>query len=327
MLVTGCAGFIGSHLSEELIARGHDVIGVDCFTDYYSREIKERNLHELLHMPRFTLCETDLAETDLRPLLEGTDVVFHLAAQPGVRGSWGTHFEEYVRNNILVTQRLLEATKPHRERLRKFVYSSSSSIYGNAESLPTNECLRPEPVSPYAVSKLAGEQLAMLYWRNYGVPAVALRYFTVYGPRQRPDMAFHRFIHRVLAGEAVDVFGSGEQTRDFTFIDDVVAANIAAAESRTVGLPINIGGGTQASVNHAIKLIGELLGTPVKVKYHATESGDVRDTSADTWSAKKLLGFEPRVDLQCGLAREVEWLAASTPRRRELALADSARGY
>ena len=223
-LVTGCAGFIGSHLCEALIAAGHDVVGVDCFTDYYARSHKEANLAQLRDEARFSLREVDLAAGELSNLLNGVDVVYHQAAQPGVRASWGSYFDTYVRHNIVATQRLLEAVKG--QPLRRFVYASSSSVYGDAEAFPTSEMVIPKPVSPYGVTKLAAEQLVYLYGRNYGVPTVSLRYFTVYGPRQRPDMAFRRFIEWALADQPIHVYGDGEQTRDFTFVGDVVAARL-----------------------------------------------------------------------------------------------------
>jgi nucleoside-diphosphate-sugar epimerase len=307
-LVTGCAGFIGSHLSEELLGRGHEVVGVDCFTDYYARAIKDANLSQLRDSSRFTLAEVDLAEVELAPLLDGIDIVYHQAAQPGVRGSWGTQFETYVRNNVMVTQRLLEAAVRHTPRPSRFVYASSSSIYGNTSELPTNESISPKPVSPYGVTKLAGEHLVQLYWRSHGLPTLSLRYFSVYGPRQRPDMAFHRFIQAALCDEPLYIFGNGEQTRDFTFVSDAVAANIAAGESRVVGMAINVGGGSRVSINTVIDMLGELLGRRLKVEYLPVELGDVQDTSADTFTARKLLGFTPTVQLEAGLAAELEWI-------------------
>ncbi len=312
-LVTGCAGFVGSHLSEQLLAQGHEVVGVDCFTDYYPRAVKDVNLRQAREAARFSLREIDLASEPLAALtalLEGIDVVYHQAAQPGVRSSWGEHFEDYVRNNVLATQRLLEASKAHRQRLAKFVYASSSSIYGDAEAFPTNESIRPAPISPYGVTKLAGEQLAFLYWRHHGVPTLSLRYFAVYGPRQRPDMAFHRFIRAALRDEPIQVYGTGEQTRDFTFVSDVVAANLAAGDSRGVGMPINVGGGSRVSLNHVIGMLGDLLGRRLRVQHLATESSEVRDTSADTFAAAKVLGFAPRVDLRSGLTAELRWIEA-----------------
>jgi nucleoside-diphosphate-sugar epimerase len=309
VLVTGCAGFIGSQLSEALVARGDEVVGVDCFTDYYARSLKESNLEQLRAEPRFELHELDLAEADLAGLLEGVQVVYHQAAQPGVRASWGRYFDTYVRNNIVATQRLLEAAK---ERpLAKIVVASSSSIYGDAEQFPTHESAVPKPVSPYGATKLITEQLAYLYWRNYGLPTISLRYFTVYGPRQRPDMAFNRFIRAVLEDRPIQVFGDGEQTRDFTFISDAVAANLAAGRSEVVGQALNIGGGSRVSVNQVLAVLGEVLGRQPRVEYTRVERGDVRHTSADTSAAARLIGYAPRVDLRTGLAAEAEWLRAS----------------
>lgn len=305
-LVTGCAGFIGSNLCEALVSEGIDVVGVDRFSDYYPRAAKEANLRRLLDEPRFSFHQVDLAEAALPPLVEGVDLVYHLAGQPGVRASWGSSFESYVRDNVLATQRLLEAVAGL--SLKKFVYASSSSLYGDAESYPTAESAVPRPVSPYGVTKLAGEHLAYAYWRNHGVPTISLRYFTVYGPRQRPDMAFHRFIRQGLGGTPLTVHGDGEQTRSFTFVGDVVAANIAAGRAAAAGVAVNIGGGSQASVNTVLRLIQELLGSPLEVRHGEAQPGDVRHTSADTTLAAELLGFEPRVDLRDGLAAEVDWL-------------------
>ena len=305
-LVTGCAGFIASHVCEALLSDGIEVVGVDRFADYYPRAAKEANLRRLLDDRRFSFHQLDLAEAALAPLVEGIDLVYHLAGQPGVRASWGSSFESYVRDNVLATQRLLEAVVG--QPLAKFVYSSSSSLYGDAESYPTPESAVPQPVSPYGVTKLAGEHLAYTYWRNHGVPTISLRYFTVYGPRQRPDMAFHRFIRQALQGNPLTVHGDGEQTRSFTFVADVVAANRAAGRAAASGVAVNIGGGSQASVNQVLALLRELLGRPLDVRYGEAQPGDVRNTSADTRLAAELLGFAPRVDLREGLAAEVEWL-------------------
>ena len=309
VLVTGCAGFIGSHLSERLVELGHDVVGVDCLTDYYAREQKRANLQGLREHPSFRLLEVDLATADLAPVVDGIDVVFHQAGQHGVRASWGSSFETYLRNNVLATQRLLEAVKG--KPLRKFVCASSSSIYGDAEAFPTSEAALPRPVSPYGATKLAAEHLATLYWRNYEVPTIALRYFTVYGPRQRPDMAFHRFIRWALEDRPIDVYGDGEQTRDFTYVSDVLAANLAAGEAAVSGVAINIGGGSRVSVNSVIQTLEALLGRPVKTNYLPTELGDVRHTSADTCRAASMLHYVPRVDLKAGLAAELAWYRRS----------------
>jgi UDP-glucose 4-epimerase len=305
-LVTGCAGFIGSQLSERLLADGHEVVGVDCLTDYYPTSIKRANLEIARAHSRFTFIEADLVEVDLPPLVEGIDVIYHQAAQPGVRGSWGKSFDIYVRNNISATQRLLEALKERPPR--KFVYASSSSVYGDAEAYPTSEDALPRPVSPYGATKLAAEHLVSLYWRNYGVPTVALRYFTVYGPRHRPDMAFHRFIRSALEGRPIDIYGDGEQTRDFTFIADALDANIAAGQCEASGLALNIGGGSRVSVNQVIAMLEELLDRKIAVRYAENARGDVRHTSADTRSAHEHLGYNPKVGLRAGLAAEIAWL-------------------
>ncbi len=315
MLVTGAAGFIGSHLAERLVADGHTVIGIDGFTDYYARDAKERNLERLCSDARFTLIEADLLDLELSALLErsAVDYVFHLAAQPGVRGSWGRNFEIYTRNNIVATQRLLEAAK--QARLKKFVYASSSSIYGDAEAFPTAEDIVPRPISPYGVTKLAAEQLVLLYGRNYGLPVIGTRYFTVYGPRQRPDMAFHRFIRSILQGDDIYVFGDGEQTRDFTFVGDAVEGTLRAAFSDAKGQVFNIGGGSRVTLSYIISLLEDLLNRPVHRRYLAPQHGDARDTAADIRRASELLGYHPGIPLEEGLSREAKWLQSMLAER------------
>ena len=305
-LVTGAAGFIGSTLSERLLKLGHRVTGIDCLTDYYSLEVKRANLKTALASSSYEFIEDDLLNLDLRGLLEGIDWVFHQAAQPGVRLSWGSYFAVYVRNNILVTQKLLEAAKG--SDIRKLVYASSSSVYGDSPELPLVETARPQPISPYGVTKLAGEHLCHLYCVNYGVPTTSLRYFTVYGPRQRPDMAFNKFIRSALKGEQIIVFGDGEQTRDFTYISDAVEANILAAESEeAVGRVLNIGGGSRISVNAVLDILTELVG-PLNVRHEEDQKGDVRHTMSETTAAREVLGYSPKVGIREGLAREVEWM-------------------
>lgn len=303
-LVTGVAGFIGSHLAELLLDSGIEVTGVDCFSDYYPPERKRANLSAMLARDGFQLVEGELAELDLDQLLASGDAIFHLAAQPGVRRSWGRDFEVYVAQNVLATQRLLEAAKE--VEVSRFVYASSSSIYGDAESFPTPESATPRPVSPYGVTKLAGEHLCLLYQSKFGVPAVALRYFTVYGPRQRPDMAFHRFIGAALAGEPIEVFGDGLQVRDFTYVADVVAATVAAGDHGAPGSTYNVSGGGQASVLDVAEMLGRLLGREVAVTHLPAVAGDARRTGADVSLARAELGFEPRVELEEGLARQIE---------------------
>jgi UDP-glucose 4-epimerase len=311
-LVTGAAGFIGSHLVERLLRDGWYVVGVDSFSDYYSREMKERNIASARSHKRFTLVETDLLDLDLTGLLEGklstgfpVKYIFHLAAQPGVRASWGKNFQVYTRNNVLATQRLLEAAKE--TQLTKIVFASSSSVYGDAEALPTSEEAIPRPLSPYGVTKLAAEHLCLLYWRNYGLPVVCLRYFTVYGPRQRPDMAFHRFIKAISEENEITVYGDGEQTRDFTYVDDTVEATVKAGTVDLSGVVLNIGNGLRVSVNRAIQVIEDLIGKQARVKYLESVLGDARHTAADTKRARTMLGFQPRISLREGLQAEVEW--------------------
>lgn len=306
-VVTGCAGFIGSHLAEALVARGHEVVGIDCFTDYYPRAAKLANLSTLSRSPHFQLIEADLLEHDLSRLLEGADGVFHQAAQAGVRASWGQSFSVYTQNNVLATQRLLEAAKGR--PLRRFVYASSSSIYGDARALPVTEDTLPQPISPYGVSKLAAEHLCRLYWVNFGVPTVSLRYFTVYGPHQRPDMAFHKFIRALLAGEEITLYGDGDQTRDFTFISDAVAANLACLEAEVNGEVFNVGGGSRISVNRVLALLESISGRKARIRHLENQKGDVRDTFADTSRARDALGFRPSVTIEEGLRQEVEWLS------------------
>jgi nucleoside-diphosphate-sugar epimerase len=308
-VVTGCAGFVGSHLSEALIGRGHEVAGIDCFADYYPRALKEANLAALRESPGFTLIEADLLEHDLRSLLEGADYVFHQAAQAGVRASWGKSFAVYTQNNILATQRLLEAARDL--PLKRLVYASSSSIYGDAPRLPVSEDEIPRPVSPYGVSKLAGEHLCHLYWENYRVPAVSLRYFTVYGPSQRPDMGFNKFIRALLSGDEIVIYGDGNQTRDFTFISDAVAANLACMEAEVSGEVFNVGGGSRISVRRVLEVLEAVSGMKPRVRYIETQKGDVRHTFADTTRAKRELGFRPRVTIAEGLHHQLEWQKAT----------------
>jgi nucleoside-diphosphate-sugar epimerase len=310
-LVTGAAGFIGSHLAEALVSQGAQVVGVDCFTDYYPREIKERNLTALRKAANFQFIEGALQALDAGRLLDGVTHVFHLAAQAGVRKSWGTDFETYIAHNIDATQRLLEASKGL--RLHRFVYASSSSVYGDAATIPMREDAYLQPLSPYGVTKLAAEHLCHLYFANYQVPTVSLRFFTVYGPRQRPDMAFNRFIRAGLAGQPITLYGDGEQTRDFTFVNDIVAANLAAGDRGTPGAVYNIGGGSRVSVNQVLDIIGRLVGRPLNIHREETQKGDMRDTFADTSRARADLGFAPEWTLEAGLAAECDWLRVAGP--------------
>ena len=309
-LVTGAAGFIGSHLSEQLLRDGDEVLGVDRFSNFYGRADKESNLRILKESPGFEFREMDLCKGSLEGISEGIDGVFHLAAQAGVRDSWGEAFSVYLNDNNLATQRLLEE---FRDRpIQAFVYASSSSVYGDALEGPTTEDATPKPISPYGVSKLDGEYLCYLYFRNFGIHTVSVRYFTVYGPRQRPDMAFHRFLKAGLAGEPITVYGDGEQSRDFTFVTDAVAGTQAAMTKGKAGTVYNIGGGQRATVNEAIGYINELQETPLKVNREDVQKGDVRHTWADTTRAAADLGFRPRTDMREGLKAEREWLIRRT---------------
>jgi nucleoside-diphosphate-sugar epimerase len=307
-LVTGCAGFIGSHLTEALLGCGARVIGVDCFNNNYQRPPKLRNLgHQAKDWDQFEFVPVDLSRGELEDLVVDADVVFHLAAEPGVRASWGARFGHYVQNNIVATQHLLEALRPWPEK--RLVFASSSSVYGDAERLPTPETVTPRPVSPYGATKLTAEHLCHLYTVSYGLGTVLLRYFSVYGPRQRPDMAFHLFCRAALGNETVNVFGDGRQTRDFTYVGDIVAGTLAASRAEVQpGAVYNLGGGSRTSVRETLELIGELTGRKIDVRYTSQERGDVRDTCADTSRARQDLGFAPATSLQDGLAAELDWM-------------------
>jgi UDP-glucuronate 4-epimerase len=308
-LVTGCAGFIGSHLTESLLEDGFEVVGIDCFNANYGRRDKLRNLERARSWDNFDFVPIDLACGDLYEFVAESEVVFHLAAEPGVRSSWGDRFETYVRNNLVATQHLLDAARAFPEK--RFVYSSSSSIYGQADAFPTAETAIPRPVSPYGVTKLAAEHLCSAYFENHGVDVVALRYFSVYGPRQRPDMAFAIFCHAALNGHAVSLFGDGTQTRDFTYVGDVVSATRQAATVEGIGGRVyNIGGGCHASLNDALAVVEELAGDRLEVTRTSPEYGDVRNTRADTRRARAELGFTGEVTLSEGLRRQFAWAEA-----------------
>jgi len=308
-LVTGVAGFIGSHLCELLLDRGAHVIGIDCFTDYYARSIKETNLSHNKGRPGFSFVEARIQDADLPALLDGVTHVFHLAAQAGVRKSWGSDFRVYTENNVDASQRLLEACVGL--PLHRFVYASSSSVYGDHVAIPMRENALPQPVSPYGVTKLAAEQLCYLYHVNHGVPTSSLRYFTVYGPRQRPDMGFHRFITAAIAGEPIHLYGDGEQTRDFTYVRDAAMATAAAGDQGVPGRAYNIGGGSRVSINQVLDIIGHLAGRPLDVRREAAQKGDMRDTFADTTLARADLGFAPSVSLEEGIEAEFRWLSTA----------------
>ena len=313
VVVTGAAGFIGSHLSERLLSAGHDVVGIDSFTDYYERSRKERNLEVARRDPRFTFEELDLVDADLRRVLKGAAVVYHLAGQPGVRPSWGSQFERYLRDNILATQRLLEGIKE--TRVGRLVFAGSSSVYGDAEMFPTKESALPRPVSPYGVTKLAAEHLTHLYTRNFGIPSVSVRYFTVYGPRQRPDMAFSRFMQAITDHEEIEVFGDGEQTREFTYVSDAVEGTVKAATADVVGQVFNLGGGSRVTVNRVLATLEEISG--IKARRHDLPAapGDPRHTGASINLARERLGWEPRVPLREGLTKQWQWFQETRGRK------------
>ena len=308
-LITGVAGFIGSTLAERLVRSGEDVVGIDCFTDYYPREVKELNLAFLRTAPNFRFIERRIQDADVRSLLADRTHVFHLAAQAGVRKSWGRDFDVYTSNNIEATQVLLEACVG--TSIERLVYASSSSVYGDLVAMPMREDALPRPVSPYGVSKLAAEQLCYLYFVNFGVPTVSLRYFTVYGPRQRPDMGFDRFLRAAIGGRPIAVYGDGEQTRDFTFVDDIVSANLAAAERGIAGRVYNIGGGSRVSLNHVLEIIARVTGRQPVIRREEPQKGDMRHTFADTELARAELAFRPSFDLERGLAAQFSWLTGT----------------
>jgi nucleoside-diphosphate-sugar epimerase len=308
-IITGVAGFIGSTLAGRLLDQGARVTGIDCFTDYYPRPIKEHNLSGLLDRPAFRFIESTIQAADLRSLLAEATHLFHLAAQAGVRKSWGRDFSIYTTNNVEATQVLLEACVG--TKIDRLVYASSSSVYGDDTELPMRETALPAPLSPYGVTKLAAEHLCNLYHANFGVPCVSLRYFTVYGPRQRPDMGFHRFLRAAVEGQPIGVYGDGEQTRDFTFVEDAVAATASAAVRGVPGAVYNIGGGSRVSVNQVLDTIRRITGRELDVRREARQKGDMRDTYADTTRARREIGFAPRVGIEDGLRAEYEWLAGS----------------
>jgi UDP-glucuronate 4-epimerase len=305
-VVTGAAGFIGSHLSEALVEAGHDVTGVDAFTDYYDPARKRENAAGL------DVVEADLETDDLADLLDGTDGLFHLAGQPGVRASFGADFELYVRRNVVASGRVFEAAARSGVRV---VYASSSSVYGDAETFPTTEDVRPRPISPYGVTKLACEHLHYALARASGLEAVGLRYFTVYGPRQRPDMAMTRMLEALVKGTSFPLFGDGSASRSFTYVADVVTATIAAMGNGASGSVYNVGGGEEASMTEAIALAERIAGRELLIEAHGAAAGDVRRTRADVRAALRELGWEPQTSLTEGLAAQWEWVAGRVAAR------------
>lgn len=305
-VVTGAAGFIGSHLCEKMLNEGHQVTGIDSFLDYYPRRVKEMNLAGLLRFPHFEFKEVNILDADWPLLFDGVDTVFHLAAQAGVRASWSKNFVVYTKNNIEATQLMLEEAKKF--PLRKFVFASTSSVYGDTEDIPMREDSLVKPVSPYGVTKLAAEELCYLYWKSYGVPCVSLRYFTVYGPRQRPDMAFYRFLLAQLEGRTITIFEDGHQTRDFTYIHDIVSGTFLASQKGKEGQTYNLGGGSRISVNEVLVILQEVTGKTATVVHSEKQKGDMRHTFASTDRAHEDFGYSPQVSLREGLKNEYEWL-------------------
>jgi UDP-glucose 4-epimerase len=312
VVVTGAAGFIGSHLSERLLADGHQVTGLDSFTDYYDRGQKERNLEASRKHRNFAFKELDLVEDDFSGALVDANVVFHLADQSAVRSSWGSHFDRFVRNNIVATQRLFEALRE--VPVDRLIYASSSAVYGDAEMSPTRESALPRPISPYGMTKLAAEHLALLYMRTFGIPVVALRYFTVYGPRQRPDMALARFMQALASGEEIEVFGDGEQARDFTYISDAVDGTIKAATANVAGQIINLGGGSRVTINQVLTALEEISGMSARKRNLPATPGDPKHAVASINLARERLGWEPRVSLREGLTKQWEWFQETQDR-------------
>jgi UDP-glucose 4-epimerase len=310
VLITGAAGFIGSHLVEECLRRGWDVVAIDSLTTYYSPSAKVQNASHFARHHRCQYVEQDVLDVDLPALLRGTSVVFHLAAQAGVRASWGQSFDVYTQLNITVLQRLLEAARD--SDIEKFVFASSSSVYGDAEAMPTPEDQVLRPLSPYGATKALGEHLTYLYFRNYGIPTVDLRFFSVYGPRQRPDMAFHRAIEAGLSGTPFRLFGDGRQTRDFTFVADIVAGTLGAATEAPAGSTYNLGGGSNVSMLDVLEIVKEELGGSLAWTHDEAQRGDARDTSADIAAARRDLGYDPQWDVAAGLHEQVAWHRSRT---------------
>ncbi len=306
-LVTGCAGFIGSTLVDRLLSDRHEVVGIDSFTSFYGQDAKRRNLVSATAHPHFQLAEVDLVEDKLDALLDGVDIVYHIAGQPGVRSCWGDHFAPYAKNNVMATERLLHHCVGR--SLKRFVFAGSSSIYGDAPDLPWSETTCPVPRSPYAITKLAAEHLCQSYRQEFAVPTAIVRYFTVYGPRQRPDMAFNRFFQAILADQPITLYGDGKQTRDFTYVDDIVAGTIAAAEAPDAeGGVFNLGGGSRIAMNDLFVLLEEVVGQPILIERFDRFAGEARHTWADTTRANDVLGWQPQASLQQGLANEFAWM-------------------
>lgn len=303
-IVTGVAGFIGSHLAERLIKENYKVIGIDCYTDHYSKKIKKNNLKKCLKSKNFIFLEKDIMNLDLESILRKTDYLFHEAAQPGVRNSWGDEFKIYVKNNIMTTQKILESAKKVKH-LKKIIMASSSSVYGNQKGTMVENKTLPNPISPYGVTKYAAESLGNTYAKNYNLPVISLRYFTVYGPRQRPDMAFSKFILAALSNKPIIVYGDGNQTRDFTFVSDIIDANMSCIENNIDSDIINVGGGHIISVNKVLNLLSEKIDKPINIRFMKKQSGDVEHTKASIGKASKLLKYKPQITVKEGLDYQI----------------------
>jgi len=306
-VVTGVAGFIGSSLAEKLLKENFKVVGIDCFTDYYSKNIKKKNLTNCLKNEHFTFIQKNILELDLEPIIKNSQCLFHQAAQPGVRASWGSQFDTYVKDNILVTQKILESAKEVKT-LEKIVMASSSSVYGNQEGKMIEESTLTKPISPYGATKLAAENLGNLYAENFDLPVISLRYFTVYGPRQRPDMAFSKFIRSNISNKEIEVFGDGNQIRDFTYISDIVEANILSMNSSSKSGIFNIGGGSTHSVNQILEMIKNITGNENIIKFKPKQNGDVFKTESDIEKARKNLNYSPKIDIKKGLENQFQWI-------------------
>lgn len=313
VLVTGVAGFVGSHTACALLGRGDSVVGVDSFSAFYDRSTKEDNIADLRDDPAFDFLEVDLPDTDLKGLLHEVDAVVHLSAQPGVRASWQA-FDTYVQANIQVTQALVEAARS--ASLRRFVFASSSSVYGRTSGAPSSEEDRLSPFNPYGVTKLAAEQLCSLYAEHWEVPTISLRYFTVYGSRQRPDMLTHRVVSAALQGEPLPLYGSGDQTREFTHVSDIVAANLAALDAEVPpGTICNVGGGTSAKILEVIKGVEGMTDRTIALDRRGDAAGDVPATRADTRRAAEVLGWQPSMTFPDGLSEQIDWHMRRLPER------------
>ena len=306
-LITGVAGFIGSSLAEKLLKDNFKVIGIDSFTNYYSPHIKEKNIENCLKHSNFSFIHQDLDTLDLSTIFENTEYVFHLSAQPGARASWGKEFTTYVKNNISVTQKILESLK-NNTTLKKFIFASSSSVYGNQSSIMNEDTSLTKPVSPYGVTKLASENLVNLYFKNYEIPIISLRYFTAYGPKQRPDMAFTRFFLSIIKDKKLIIFGNGEQTRDFTYVDDVIKATTNAAKSDHVGEILNIGGGSVFSLMQITEFMKEITGKELEIDFKKEQKGDVKHTSADISKSENLINYKSNTDIKYGLTQQYEYI-------------------